>query len=145
MKTYKISGKSPLPSSPSVQSLNPAVSRSPSSQSDWLTQGSSAIGPMPSTLSVGDYNKLLMDTKRLMSTHQLPYVAKLTTDSSGEDSDRTNVTSNNTCYDSSNDVSLKSSGPCLSNSVNPKEKEMEQDNIAIRTDNPKKNPSVHQK
>ena len=87
-------GKSPLPSSPSVSSSNAAESRSPSGQSDWLTHGGNTLGPLPSTLTLGDYNKLLVDTKRLMSTHQLPYVAKLTTDSSGEDSDKTNLINN---------------------------------------------------
>ena len=124
--------------------MNPAVSRSPSSQSDWLSHGGNTLGPMPSTLSVGDYNKLLIDTKRLMSTNQLPYVAKLTTDSSGEDSDRTNVTSNNTFYDSSNDGSLKSSEPVQSNSMNPIEKERDKDNNVTRTDNSPSNQPVNQ-
>ena len=99
---------------------------------------------MPSTLSVGDYNKLLIDTKRLMSTNQLPYVAKLATDSSGEDSDRTNVTSNNTFYDSSNDGSLKSSGPVQSNLMNPTEKEMDKDNDATRIGNSPSSQTVNQ-
>ena len=79
-----------------------------------------------------------------MSTNQLPYVAKLTTDSSGEDSDRTNVTSNNTFYDSSNDGSLKSSEPVQSNSVNPTEKETDKDDNATRTDNSPSNQPVNQ-
>ena len=115
-------GKSPLPSSSSsVPSSNAETSRSPSSQSDWFTHGGNTIGPLPSTLSLGDYNKLLVDTKRLMSTHQLPYVAKLTTDSSGEESDRTQLTStyaNN--EDSSTDTLKKSStGQCTSPSTKP--------------------------
>ena len=120
-----IIGKSPLPSSPSVPSSNAATSRSPSSQSDWFTHGGNPIGPLPSTLSVGDYNKLLIDTKRLMSTHQLPYVAKLTTDSSGDDSDRTNLTNNTN--DSSKETYKKSA---TSQCTTPSDKMSERDSIA---------------
>ena len=139
-----ISGKSPLPSSPSVQSSTAAVSRSPSSQSDWLSHGGNSLGPMPSTLSVGDYNKLLLDTKRLMSTHQLPYVAKLATDSSGDDSDRTNLTSNNTWNGSSNDVSLKSSTVGQCNLTNQTEKEAERDGIAMMPNSSSSIPNINQ-
>ena len=108
-----------------MPSSNAATSRSPSSQSDWFTHGGNTIGPLPSTLSVGDYNKLLMDTKRLMSTHQLPYVAKLTTDSSGDDSDRTNFTNNTN--DSSKDTYKKS---VTSQCTTPSDKMSGRDSIA---------------
>ena len=99
---------------------------------------------MPSTLSVGDYNKLLLDTKRLMSTHQLPYVAKLATDSSGDDSDRTNLTSNNTWNGSSNDVSLKSSTVGQCNLTNQAKKESEQGSIVMAPENSNSKPNVNQ-
>ena len=124
--------------------MNPAASRSASSQSDWTSNGGNSLGPMGSTLSVGDYDKLLMDTKRLMSTHQLPYVAKLTTDESGEDSDRTNITSSNTWNGSSNDVSIKSSGPGQCITPIPAGTEVKNDNSATRTDNQNSTLSVNQ-
>ena len=127
-----------------MHSLNPLASRSPSSQSDWTSNGGSSLGPMGSTLSVGDYDKLLMDTKRLMSTHQLPYVAKLTTDESGEDSDRTNITSSNTWNGSSNDVSLKSSVPGQCSTPIPVGTEAKNYNAPTLTDNQKSTSSVNQ-
>ena len=121
-------GKSPLHSSPSVPSSNAATSRPPSGQSDYFTQGSNTLGPMPSTLSVGDYNKLLVDTKRLMSNHQLPYVAKLTTDSSGDDSDRTNLTNNTD--NSSKETPLKS---VTTQCISPPDKVSEKESIKAIT------------
>ena len=111
-----------------MPSSNAATSRSPSSQSDWFSQGGQTFGPLPSTLSVGDYNKLLIDTKRLMSTNQLPYVAKLTTDSSGEDSDRTNITKNT--IDSLKEASIKTVTSACSS---PTDKMSEQQGVVVTT------------
>ena len=72
-------------------------------------------------MSVGDYNKLVIDTKHLMSTHQLPYVARLpTTDSSGEDtSDKTNATKSTTNTSETNfSESPTKSETCCSSSSN---------------------------
>ena len=71
--------KSPLigASSPSLAS---AVSRS-----DTETSLSNRLAP---TLTTSDYNKIILDTKHLVATNQLPYVVRLQTSDSGEESDK---------------------------------------------------------